>query len=228
MNRTEIKKIAEAVADSVQVLIDRGEVSADRIGNLERSLIKSASHAKEMESNWRGARVENTLSLAQIEELERKIEELESAIYDLQMSDSHLEFISRVQDAGMHHDWDEFMDTLIHAEKHLNKAGSGPKDYESVELDFEPDEPSEFGIFYKGRQVSMYEIVLRLNRLSELEKQNDAISALVLNWTEKVIELSEHVDKNESWDNGYCQGKLEGVEMCRDGISDIWKEGWKK
>jgi len=101
-------------------------------------------------------------------------------------------------------------------------------DYESVELDFEPDEPSEFAIFYKGGQISMNEIVLRLNRLSELEKQNDAISALVLNWTEKVIELSEHVDKNESWDNGYCQGKLEGVEMCRDGISDIWKEGWKK
>ena len=101
-------------------------------------------------------------------------------------------------------------------------------DYESVELDFEPDEPSEFAIFYKGGQISMNEIVLRLNRLSELEKQNDAISALVLNWTEKVIELSENVDKNEPWDNGYCQGKLEGVEMCRDGISDIWKEGWKK
>jgi len=30
---------------------------------------------------------------------------------------------------------------------------------------------------------------------------------------------------NEPLDNGYCQGKLEGVELCRDGISDIWKEG---
>lgn len=115
-------------------------------------------------SSWKLARTANTSSLS-------RIEELEQTIFDLQMADSHLEFISRIQDVGMHHDWDEFMDTLIHAEENLNKAGSVPKDYESVELDFEPDEPSEFGIFYKGGQLSMDEIILRLNRLSEIESK---------------------------------------------------------
>ena len=101
------------------------------------------------------------------------------------------------------------------------------KDYEIVYVPDDRGQPHQdlFFVIYKGAKISADEIELRLNRLSELEKQNDDISALVLNWTEKVIELSEHVDKNESWDNGYCQGKLEGVELCRDGISDIWKEG---
>ena len=99
-------------------------------------------------------------------EKDKRIKEFETAIYDLQMADPHLEFISRVQDAGLHHEWDNFTGLL----KSMEKAGRVPPDYESVELDFEPDEPSEFGIFYKGGQLSMDEIVLRLNRLSEIER----------------------------------------------------------
>ena len=49
-----------------------------------------------------------------------RLEAQQDAIYDLQMSDPHLEFISRVQDAGMHHDWDEFMATLTMLEGQLD------------------------------------------------------------------------------------------------------------
>ena len=70
------------------------EQSADRIGNLERSLMKSAKRA----------------------------EELETTIYDLQMADSHLEFISRVQDAGLHHEWDNFMEALEMVEKQIGET----------------------------------------------------------------------------------------------------------
>lgn len=48
-----------------------------------------------------------------------RLSALEDAVYKLQMNDTHLEFISRVQDVGMHHDWNEFMDTLEMVEKQL-------------------------------------------------------------------------------------------------------------
>ncbi|MBU8921804.1 MAG: hypothetical protein KOO63_08290 [Bacteroidales bacterium] len=49
--------------------------------------------------------------------LEAENAELRDTIYDLQMADPHLEFISRVQDVGMHHDWDDFMDALTTLER---------------------------------------------------------------------------------------------------------------
>ena len=124
---------------------------------------------------WYGAAQDRAIRIndlaKKLKAANEKIERFETAVYDLQMADSHLEFISRVQDAGLHHEWDEFMDALVHAEKHLNKEGSVPKDYESVQMEVATGEPDEFAIFYKGGQISMNEIVLRLNRLSEIESK---------------------------------------------------------
>ena len=94
-------------------------------------------------------------------------------------------------------------------------------EYESVEMEVANDDEPQLGIFYKGGQIMLAEIVLRLNRLSALERQNDQISAMVLDWTEKVVEYNECT---QDYDRGYVRG----VEYCRDGISDIWAEGCKK
>jgi len=88
-------------------------------------------------------------------------------------------------------------------------------DYESVRFDDSDD--NEFCIFYQGGQISMNEIVLRLNRLSALEKQIDDISGLVLLWTEQI---ADYTIASQDYDRGY----IRGVESCRDSISGVWHE----
>ena len=46
-----------------------------------------------------------------------QIESLRNTIYELQMADSLLEFISRVQDAGLHEEWGDFVDALYKIEE---------------------------------------------------------------------------------------------------------------
>ena len=102
---------------------------------------------------------------------------------------------------------------------------SNTPDYVTEELECATDEESEFAIFYKGGQISMNEIVLRLNRLSYLEKQNDDISMLVLNWTEKTLDV--RVDEIKDYDQGYQRGYHDGIDECRENMTEIWSEGWK-
>jgi hypothetical protein len=52
-----------------------------------------------------------------------RIQALQDEIKDLQMADPHLEFISRVQDAGLHEDWNDFCDMLA-AQESLAKLES--------------------------------------------------------------------------------------------------------
>lgn len=52
-----------------------------------------------------------------VKELEAENKRLSKANYELQISDPHLEFISRVQDAGLHEEWDAFIQTLIELER---------------------------------------------------------------------------------------------------------------
>ena len=51
-----------------------------------------------------------------------KIESLRNTIYELQMEDTLLGFIERVQDAGLHHEWGEFMELLHKSEKGSDRA----------------------------------------------------------------------------------------------------------
>lgn len=46
-----------------------------------------------------------------------QVKKLEAAIYDLQMADTMLEFISRVGEVGLHHEWNAFCDKLARLEK---------------------------------------------------------------------------------------------------------------
>jgi hypothetical protein len=38
-------------------------------------------------------------------------------VYDLQLADPNLEFISQVQVAGLHEEWNDFLDLLIAAQE---------------------------------------------------------------------------------------------------------------
>ena len=69
-----------------------------------------------------------------------------------------------------------------------------------------------------------------VSTLSALEKHNDSISMLVLCWTEEIARIDDRSPEISDYDNGYNSGYLQGIEWCRDGVSDVWKEGaesWK-
>ena len=143
----------------------------------------------------------------------------------MELKESHIDLIDYLkaheEDISMGiNDLDSLTDVFLEVFGHmpLGAATKHQQDYESVELEVATGEPDEFGIFYKGGQISMDEIVLRLNRLSHLEKQNDDISMLVLNWTEKVCDT--YVGDQYEWVEGYHAG----INECRENISEIWKE----
>jgi hypothetical protein len=49
--------------------------------------------------------------------LQAEFGEALKTVYDLQLADPHLEFISQVQDAGLHEEWNEFLDLLKAAQE---------------------------------------------------------------------------------------------------------------
>ncbi len=44
--------------------------------------------------------------------LVEELNELEKAVYELQMNDPHLDFISQIRNAGLHAEWNELLDKL--------------------------------------------------------------------------------------------------------------------
>lgn len=56
-------------------------------------------------------------------ELQAQKDELQDAVYDLQMADTHLAFIEKVQDCGLHAEWNAFVDLVAATEKEADHEG---------------------------------------------------------------------------------------------------------